>query len=172
MKPKASSSEYLTWTPSGKHKHQAVLLCNWANALDLVNFAFPFWARDITLSQCYVSEQPNGLWTLQAAAYICSKGQGKPVFQEEMVTAIDPFCETQMYKPENKSNQIDHFYLHSLVSSVLKWNFIMEQLNQHNSLGKQANQILHFLLQVRKYTEGNREWLFQKSLHRSLTFIC
>lgn len=32
----------------------------------------------------------------------------------------------------------------------------MEQLSQGNSLGKQANRILHFLLKACKYTEGNR----------------
>lgn len=72
---------------------------------------------------------------LGAAVYVHRKVQGKPVFQGEMVAG----CETRMQKQEDKTNQIDHFYLHSLVSSGLKWNFIMERLSQHNSLGKQAN---------------------------------
>lgn len=58
------------------------------------------------------------------------------------------------------------------MSSVLKWNFIMEWLSQHNSLGKQGSWILHFLPRDCKHTEGNREWLFQKSSHRSATSIC
>lgn len=37
----------------------------------------------------------------------------------------------------------------------------MEQISQHNTLGKQANQILHFLLQVCKYTDETENDCFK-----------